>query len=64
VVVVKTPDGPDDLTKGKELLQKIRDGDIDSGEILTYQCTLPVFGEVLFHAFGDGAPSCEGAKAA
>ncbi len=64
VVIVETPGGLKDLTKGKQLLQKIKDGDIDSGEILTYQGTLPVFGEVLFHAFGDGAVSREDAKAA
>jgi hypothetical protein len=44
-----------DLTKGKELLQKFKDGDIDKGEILTYECTHPVFAETLWRAFGDGA---------
>jgi hypothetical protein len=64
MVVVKTPDGKKDLTKGKELLQKIKDGDIDIGGILTYDCTFPVFAETLWRAFGDGNVSREGAKAA
>jgi hypothetical protein len=63
VVIVETPDGLKDLTKGKELLQNVKDGDTEV-EVLTYQSTLPVFGEVLFHAFGDGAVSREDAKAA
>jgi hypothetical protein len=64
IVIVKTPDGLKDITKGKELLQKNKDGDIDGIEALQYECTLPIFSEVLWHAFGDGVASCEGAKAA
>jgi hypothetical protein len=55
VVVAITPDGKTELTKGVELQQKIKDGDIDNGEILTYKCTLPVYAETLWRAFGDGA---------
>ena len=64
IVIVKTPDGLKDITKGKELLQKIKDGDTDGIEALQYECTLPIFAEVLWHAFGDGNASPEGAKAA
>jgi hypothetical protein len=64
LVIVKTPDGLKDVTKGKELLQKIKDGDIDGIEALQYECTLPIFAEVLWGAFGDGNASREGASAA
>jgi hypothetical protein len=61
---VKTPDGLKDVTKGKELLQKIKDGDIDGIEALQYECTLPIFAETLWLAFGDGSVSREASKAA
>jgi hypothetical protein len=64
LVIVKTPDGLKDVTKGKELLQKIKDGDIDGIEALQYECTLPIFAETLWGAFGDGNASREGASAA
>jgi hypothetical protein len=55
IVAVRTPDEKMDLTKGKELLQKFKDGDIGNGEILTYECRFPIFAETLWRAFGDGA---------
>jgi hypothetical protein len=64
VVVVETPDGPKEIIKGKELVQKAKDAGINSFEVIPYQCTFPVFAETLWHAFGDGNASREGVKAA
>jgi hypothetical protein len=64
VVLMETPDGSNEPIKGKELIQKLKDAGIDSVEAVRYQSASSVFGEVLFHAFGDGAVSREDAKAA
>jgi hypothetical protein len=55
VVVAITTDGKTELTKEWSCSKKSKMGDIDNGEILTYKCTLPVFAETLWRAFGDGA---------
>ena len=57
VVVVETPDGPKEIIKGKELVQKAKDAGINSIEVKPYQCTFPVFAETLWQAFGDGVAS-------
>jgi hypothetical protein len=64
VVVVETSDGSQEIIKGTELVQKAKDAGINSIEVIPYQCTLPVFAETLWCAFGDGNASREGAKAA
>ena len=55
IVAARTPDGSNNVIKGKELITKMKDEVIDRVEFLPYQCTFPVFGETLWRAFGDGA---------
>ncbi len=56
VVVAKYTDESTSIIKGEELLKRIKDSVIEERvEGAQYQCMFPIFGEVLWRAFGDGA---------
>jgi hypothetical protein len=65
VAVATLPDGSHHGIKGKKLIQKPRTEGIEcTMQPLHYQCTLRIFAETLWLAFGDGNVLREGAKAA
>ena len=58
------PDGSEEIIKGYELWEKMQNAGTNEGEVREFQCPFPILAKTLWFAFGDGAPSYEGAKAA